>query len=261
MEIPTLLLLLNFQTTEDLLGLIHPVLAVTVVFPLIGMVVGRAWLTRQRRLESADGGKSKIPPVVGKEHLQLGRWLTSSVVAISLIGLAFPIFSKIVEKQIWTKAPFKVTFIVLVFAATIASLVLLYQARPKLWRAVFATLTGMGLIILGFQSDPDGFPFVFRRDDEWFLSHFYFGMGAALLMIFSLAIVQDIYQDRSNRWRIIHTVLNCFALLLFIGQGMTGTRDLLEIPLSWQKPAVYQCNFDKNSPDFRTCPSAQPPAP
>jgi len=62
-------------------------------------------------------------------------------------------------------------------------------------------------------------------------------------MIFSVAIVQDIYQDKTHRWRIIHTILNTIALLLFIGQGFTGTRDLLEIPLSWQEPYVYQCNF------------------
>ena len=33
------------------------------------------------------------------------------------------------------------------------------------------------------------------------------------------------------------------AALLFVMQGITGTRDLLEIPLSWQKPAVYACDF------------------
>lgn len=43
--------------------------------------------------------------------------------------------------------------------------------------------------------------------------------------------------------RLIHIILNCIALLLFMGQGMTGTRDLLEIPLSWQEPYIYQCDF------------------
>ncbi len=71
---------------------------------------------------------------------------------------------------------------------------------------------------------------------------------------FSLAIVQDIYQDRRNRWRTVHIVLNSIALLFFIGQGITGTRDLLEIPLSWQEGTVYKCNFDKTSPDYKTCP-------
>jgi Protein of unknown function (DUF4079) len=84
-------------------------------------------------------------------------------------------------------------------------------------------------------------------------------MVAALLMVFSLAIVRDIYADRANRWRTTHVVLNCVALLLFVGQGLTGTRDLLEIPLSWQESTIYQCNFDKASPDYKTCPPLAAP--
>jgi len=109
--------------------------------------------------------------------------------------------------------------------------------------------------VLGFQ---DG---IYRRDEEWFVSHFYFGLVAALLMVFALAIVHDIYQDRSNRWRTAHIVLNCIAVLLFIGQGLTGTRDLLEIPLSWQESTIYQCNFDQKSPGYKTCPPLAPPKP
>lgn len=123
------------------------------------------------------------------------------------------------------------------FVATIASLVMLNRARTKLWRAVFATLTGMGLVILGSQ------PEVFRRGFEWYVSHYYYGITAAMLMIFSLAIIPDIYQDRTNRWRNVHVILNCLALLFFLGQGMTGTRDLLEIPLSWQASHIGKCDF------------------
>jgi heme/copper-type cytochrome/quinol oxidase subunit 2 len=47
----------------DFLALIHPVLAIVVVFPIIGLVVNFAWQTRQRRLETNAGNKSKIPPV------------------------------------------------------------------------------------------------------------------------------------------------------------------------------------------------------
>ena len=45
------------------------------------------------------------------------------------------------------------------------------------------------------------------------------------------------------------------AAVLFALQGLTGTRDLLEIPLSWQKPAIYACDFQA-----RTCPTAPPAA-
>jgi len=232
---------------SDFIGLIHPVIAVAVVFPLIGIVANFAWQTRQRRLQTLASNKSKIPPVVGLEHRQLGNWLTGSVVGLTLIGLAYPIGESIIKNQLLNKQTFQVTFILLMFTATIISLAFLYRANSQLWRAIFATLTGTGLVILGCQ---DG---VFRRTNEWYWSHYYIGMAAAMLMIFSLAIVPDIYKDRSHRWRVIHTLLNCIALLLFIGQGMTGTRDMLEITLNWQKPYIYSCDFVS-----KTCPTPNP---
>jgi MFS family permease len=214
---------------KDTLALLHPAIAVAIVFPLIGIVVNFAWQTRQRRLQTRSGEKTKIPPIVGQEHLQLGQKLTGAVVGITLLGLDYAIFSKMSEQQVWTKEPFRFFFVIAISIATIASLVFLYLAKTKLWRAIFATLTGMGLILLGCQ------PEVYRRGNEWYISHYYYGITAALLMIFSLAIVRDIYSDRTNRWRTVHIVLNCIALLLFVGQGFTGTRDLLEIPLGWQE--------------------------
>lgn len=224
------------MTLDDVILLLHPVLAVVVVFPLIGMVLNRSILTRRRRLKTSPG-KSKIPPTVGPEHVQLGRWLTGSVVSLALLGLAHPIGGKILETKLWTTNPFQVVFILGMFLATIGSLILLYRAKPWYWRATFAGLTSLGVIVLGFQ---DG---VFRRDDEWFVSHFYYGLIATVLMIVSLAMVQDIYRDRTQVLRRIHILLNCLATLLFLGQGITGTRDLLEIPLSWQKPHLYRCDF------------------
>jgi hypothetical protein len=228
---------------DDIILLLHPALAVIVVFPLLGMVLNRAWLTRSRRLQTTAEHKSKAQP--GPEHLQLGRWLTGMVTGLTLLGLAHPIGSNIVNQKLWTTQPFQVVFILLMFVATIGTLVLLYRARAGYWRAIFALLSSLGVIILGFQ---DG---VYRRDNEWLVSHFYYGMAATVLMIVSLAIVPEIYRDRSQTWRRVHIALNCFATLLFLGQGITGTRDLLEIPLSWQKPHLYRCDFDN-----KTCPQA-----
>lgn len=233
----------TYLKNEDIIAIIHPALAVAFVFPLIGMVANFAWQTRQRRLAVAQGDKSKIPPVVGREHVQIGRWLTGSVVGVTLIALAYSVIwgsgGFIAQQKKGPLDTFQVTFVALMFVATIASLVLLYRARVKLWRAIFATLSGMGLVIIGSQ---DG---VYRLGNEWYWSHYYFGIAVSLLMIFSLAIVEDIYKDRANRWRYVHIILNCLALLLFVGQGITGARDLLEVPLGWQKPAVYKCNFNK----------------
>jgi hypothetical protein len=222
---------------KDIVGILHPAIAVIFVFPLLGIVVNYAWQTRQRRLQVIDGSKSKIAPQVGREHLQMGRWLSNAVVGLTLLGLFHPIFFKMQADQTWTKEPLRFGFVALMFVLTIATLVLLNIARSKIWRGLFATLTGMGLILLGCQ------PEVFRRGFEWYVSHYYYGITAALLMIFSLAIFPDIYQDRSNTWRRIHVLLNCIALLFFIGQGFTGTRDLLEIPLSWQENHVFKCDF------------------
>jgi uncharacterized membrane protein YeiH len=237
---------LNFQ---DYILLLHPTIAIAVVFPLIGMVVKMAWQTRQRRLETLSGNKSKLPPIVGSEHVTLGRWLTGAVMGVVLLALAKDIYEPIFEGQLWQKDLAKVSLISAFFAATIAALVLLYQAQSRLWRSIFAILTGMGLVILGAQ---DG---VYRDDPHWYFSHYYYGISAALLMIFALAILREIYQDRSNRWRTVHIVLNCVALVLFVGQGFTGARSLLEVPLSWQKSYVYQCNFDSVSPQYKTCPA------
>lgn len=202
--------------------------------PLIGIVVYFALQTRQRRL--ATDKKSKIPPMVGVEHTRLGRWLSASVVGLVLVGLTHPIIKTIVRNNVWAENPVQVLFIGAFAIATIASLVLLYRAKKALWRGIFATLTGAGLVILGCQ---DG---VWRRGFEWWVSHYYIGMGAAMLMIFSLAILPDIY--KSKTWRRVHIILNCVALLFFIGQGMTGARDLMEIPLSWQEPFIYSCDFE-----------------
>ncbi|MBP0013072.1 MAG: DUF4079 domain-containing protein [Roseofilum sp. SBFL] len=227
--------------TKDILAIIHPTLAVALVYPLIGIVVHFAWQTRQRRLAIAAGEKSKIPTIVGPDHVRIGQWLTGSVVGISLVALAYVLF---IDKP--RSSAVETILVALLFAATITSLVFLFRVSKrgsKLWRGVFATGAGMGLVVLGCQ---DG---VFRRGYEWYISHYYYGITAALLMIFSLAIVQDIYRDRSHKWRMAHIILNCVAVLLFFGQGFTGSRDLLELPLDWQKPYVYQCKWST-----KTCP-------
>jgi cytosine/uracil/thiamine/allantoin permease len=234
-------------TLADVLRLIHPILAIAIVFPLLGIVINRAWLTRARRLSLAGAEKPKIPAQVGAEHRQLGQYLTGAVVTLALIGFVNPIFKAIINTQKWTNQPIQVIFVVGMFILTIGSLACLYKAQSPVWRAVFATLTGMGLVLLGVQ---DG---VFRRTNEWFVSHYYYGLTVAFLMIFSLAILPDIYRDRSQTWRKVHVILNIVALLFFLGQSMTGVRDLLEIPLSWQESYVFQCNFDQ-----KTCPT--PPA-
>lgn len=219
---------------SDWFMLIHPTIAVIIVFPLLGIVLYQAWLTRTRRLALKDGQKSPIPPSAGSEHVRIGRVLSMAVVMVALIGLADPIFSKMLMNDALQKTPFRLVSLALIVILTALSLVFLDRSTTKLWRGTFAILTGMGLGILGLQ------PEIYRRDFEWYASHYYLGMMAAMLMIFSLTIVQDIYRDRTQRWRKVHIILNSVATVLFLAQGFTGSRDLLEIPLSWQKPHIQQ---------------------
>ncbi len=228
---------------QDAWALLHPAIAIIVVFPLLGIVVNRASLTRERRLATKAGEKSKIPPVVGTEHVAIGKYLTMAVVGVTFLGLAYPLVSKFINKNVISQEPWRVFLVIIIFVLSITSFVFLLRSKTKLGRGIFAVLTGVGLVLLGCQ------PEIYRRDHEWLVSHFYYGILAALLMIFSVATTQDIYQDRQNRWRNAHIILNSLALLLFIGQGLTGTRDLLEIPLHWQAPYVYQCNSVN-----KTCP-------
>jgi len=245
--------------TDDLLWLIHPAIAITFVFPLIGIVVYKSLQTRKRRLEVAGGEKSKVPPSVGAEHVQIGRWLSSSVVGITLLGMAHPLLTKKTAQETWAANSGQFIFVLLIFVLSVASLVFLHRAKPKIWRAVFATLTGMGIFILGWQNDLQGKPIVWRRDFEWQVSHFYFGIAAAMLMIFSLATIQDIYKDRMNRWRNAHIILNSIATLLFISVAITGTRDLLEVPLTWQTKYIEQLYI--NQCQTQPCEIKPAPAP
>jgi hypothetical protein len=231
---------------SDVILLLHPVIAIIVVFPLLGVVLNRALQVRQRRL---TGSQSKIPAGVGQEHVQLGRWLTGSVVGIVLLALANDVLGNIVQNNIWSQEPFKVVLIGMTFGAAMASLILLYQAKSRLWRGAFATLSSVSLLVLGSQ---DG---VYRKTEQWYFSHYYYGVTAAVLMIVSLAILLEIYQDKTHRWRTIHIVLNSIAFVLFIGQGITGTQSLLEVPLHWQEPYVqklYEQQCDKKSCTVQT---------
>ena len=219
---------------KDAILLLHPIVVIAIVFPLLGLIINRALQVRQRRLQLATDNKSKVPPVVGLEHVQTGKWLTAAVVGAILIALANDIFGMVVSEQTWSKNPFQVGFDVLLFGATIASFVLLYRAQQIRWRAAFAILTGMGLVILGCQEG------VYRKTSQWYISHYYYGMTAALLMILSLSIVQSIYQDRTQRWRKVHICISAAVTLMFLGQVITGTLALLEVPLSWQEPYVQK---------------------
>ena len=92
------------MTTDHWLYLIHPTFAIIFALPLVGIVSRFAWQTRQRRLKTQAKEKTKISPTVGLDHVRLGKWLTSVVVGVALLGLAHPIFTFISAENIWSES-------------------------------------------------------------------------------------------------------------------------------------------------------------
>lgn len=232
------------MTAVDWLWLIHPALAVVLIYPLLGVVLRLAWQTRERRLQ-----RSRLPPSTGTEHADLGRWLAAGVVLIELVAIAVVILTK-EPSQLDLRRGF---LLALALAAALAALAALWRARRPALRACFALLCLAGVVVLGLQ------PEVWRLSDNpltpaFWQSHFWGGMGLTGLMLFSVAARPEIL--RQPRMRRLHVSANALAALIFVAQGISGPRDLLEIPLSWQKPAIFACDFEQ-----RLCPPPQPPPP
>lgn len=139
-----------FLNLKDIILLLHPILACTFVFPVIGITTFFALQTRQRRLKDTT-----IPPTVGTLHVKLGNLLAAGVVGITLVALAYSVVfgfqGFLMQAENQTLQPLSVVLVALMFVVTIAATALLYRAQSKLWRAVFATLSGMGVTILAFQ--------------------------------------------------------------------------------------------------------------
>jgi hypothetical protein len=236
------------MTTVDWLWLLHPALAVALVYPLLGAVLQLAIQTRRRRLH-----QSKAPVTSGAEHTALGRWLTAAVVTIQLIAYAVVILTKEPSQL----DPGRSGLLLLVLAGSVLALVALWRVRRAAYRASFALLCWIGVIGLGMQ------PEVWRLSDNpldpaFWQSHFWGGMGLTGLLLFALAAQPEI--QRQLRWRRLHISANALAALMFISQGITGPRDLLEIPLSWQKPTIWGCDFQQRvCPPFAPAPDQQPP--
>jgi hypothetical protein len=225
---------------------LHPFLAVVLVYPLIGVVVRLALQTRARRLQN-----QKIPVTVGRDHSELGRWLAAAVVLLVLIALSVVIGTKVPLVQ-FEGGLARAIQLLLVLFGTIVSLLALWRCTKPGLRLAFSLITWAGVLGLGAQ------PEVWRLSDNPFTpafwqSHYWAGVGVTGLMLFSIGARAEILRD--IRIRRLHVTANVLAALLFLTQGLTGTRDLLEIPLSWQKSTIYACDFTA-----KTCPSLDPNA-
>ena len=219
----------------DWLWILHPTLAVVLLYPLIGMVMRLAWQTRQRRVE-----KLKHPVTVGRDHSELGQWLAVGVVLVVLLALTVVITTKVPLPD-FAGGLRRGTQLLVVLLGTLASLVALVQSKAPMLRLSFSLITWIGVLALGAQ------PEVWRLSDNpltpaFWQSHYWSGVAVTGLMLFSLGARPEILRDL--RLRRLHVTASVLAAVLFLVQGITGSRDLLEIPLSWQKPAIQTCDFN-----------------
>lgn len=218
----------------DWLLILHPTLAVVLIYPLLGMVVRLGMQTRQRRQ-----GASKIAATSGSEHSDLGRWLSAGVVVIVLIALTAAILSHQPPNG-FNGGLARGLQLLLVLIGTSGCLVALWHVSSKALRLLFALLTWVGVVSLGAQ------PEVFRLSDnpfdpQFWQSHYWSGVAVTGLMLFSLGARPEIL--RQLRWRRLHVAANLLAVVLFTMQGITGSRSLLELPLSWQKALLGSCDW------------------
>lgn len=224
-----------YLNTVDWLWLIHPVAAVLLVYPLLGIVVRLGLQARQRRL-----GGTRPPATSGRDHADQGRWLTAAVVGSVLVALVIVIATK-APLAAFPGGPGRLALLSLVSVGTAVAFACLWVVRRAALRACFALLCWLGLIGLGLQ------PEVWRLGDNplepaFWQSHFWGGIGLCGLMLFAMASKPE--TQGSLRWKRLHVSANVLAALVFIAQGISGPRDLLEIPLTWQKPAIFACDFN-----------------
>ncbi|MFM2121825.1 MAG: hypothetical protein RLZZ589_262 [Cyanobacteriota bacterium] len=236
------------MTAIDWFSLLHPVLVILFVYPVVGATVRLGILVREKRL-----GITKQPAPVPREHVDHGRWLTAAVVVAVLIALLYSFASKALEPGVaFAGGPSRLALLLLVAGGTLVALIALLRVKQPLLRASFTGLTWLGLLGLGSQ------PEIWRLSDNPFSgafwsSHYWSGVLLTGLLLFNLAARPEI--TKQLRWRRLHVASNVLILVLLAVQAITGSRDLLEIPLSWQKPAIYRCDFQR-----RTCPEPAAPA-
>ncbi|MFO7630773.1 MAG: DUF4079 domain-containing protein [Prochlorococcaceae cyanobacterium] len=233
------------MTPIDWFALLHPVLVILFVYPVVGATIRLGILVRERRL-----GITKQLALVPREHADHGRWLTAAVVVAVLIALIYSFSSKtLAAGEGFSGGAVRLASLLLVAAGTLVALLALLRLKRPLLRASFALLCWAGLLGLGAQ------PEIWRVSDNplsagFWSSHYWSGVLLTGLLLFNLAAVPEI--SRQLRLRRLHVAANLLVMVLLAVQAITGSRDLLEIPLSWQKPAIYRCDFQA-----RICP--EPP--
>ena len=234
------------MTALDWLALLHPVLVILFVYPVVGATIRLGILVREKRL-----GITRQPDLVPVEHAAHGAWVTAGVVVAVWIALLYSLLAQGLAAGALAGGLPRLLLLGLAALGTLASLLALLRVRWAPLRASFALLCWAGLLSLGSQ------PEIWRLSDNplkagFWSSHYWSGALLTGLLLFTTAARPEI--RRLPRLRRLHLGLNLLVMVLLAVQAITGSRDLLEMPLSWQTPAILRCD-----PLVRRCPLPPPP--
>ena len=131
----------------DWLALLHPVLIILFVYPVVGATIRLGILARERRLKI-----NPLPPSVGIEHGDHGRWLTGGVVLAVLIALDYSFIHHFLEQaSAFAGGAARLALLLLISAGTLLAYAALWFVKTAPLRASFALLTWAGLLGLGSQ--------------------------------------------------------------------------------------------------------------
>lgn len=231
----------------DWLALLHPVLVILFVYPVVGATIRLGILVREKRL-----GITRQPDLVPVEHAAHGAWVSAGVVVAVWIALVYSLLAHALSAGLAQVGGLpRLLPLALVAVGTLVALLALLRVRRAALRAGFALLCWAGLLALGSQ------PEIWRLSDNplsggFWGSHYWSGVLLTGLLLFTTAARPEIV--RLPRLRRLHLGLNLLVMVLLAVQAISGTRDLLAMPLSWQTPAILSCDAQA-----RRCPMPPPP--
>jgi hypothetical protein len=202
------------MTPTDWFALLHPVLIILFVYPVVGATIRLGILARERRLDI-----NPLPPTVGVEHADHGRWVTTGVVVAVLIAMV---------ATYATGSGGPAVPLLLAGVGCLVSCLALWRARGPWLRAGFALICWLGLLTLGSQ------PALWHRgrspfDGAVWGSHYWSGVLLCGLLLFAMAAAPEIL--RSPRMRRLHVSAAFLTALLLAVQAISGSRDLLGMAL------------------------------
>ncbi|KEF41140.1 MAG: membrane protein [Cyanobium sp. CACIAM 14] len=200
-------------------ALLHPVLMILFVYPVVGATIRLGTLARERRLEI-----NPLPPTVGVEHAEHGRWVATGTVVAVLIAMAA---TYAMGEDPGMGGPS--VALLLAGIGCLLSCLALWRAQAAWLRTAFALICWLGLLTLGSQPalwHLGRSPF----DGAAWGSHYWSGVLLCGLLLFAMAAAPEIL--RSPVMRRLHVGAAFLTALLLAVQAISGSRDLLGMALA-----------------------------